>query len=353
MTVVPEDGMLRLRLRERDEPWCEPEVAAFCGPSHARDDQPIAVMPGDAPLGPSLVIFFQPATFAIPAPAHEAELDLASWSIRTTAFGYVATVPRTRARARASWVVAACLPIALVSEAAAAPAVQRPKKVQVTPPPETEPEPAPPAEPEPPALPPETTEATSSDPFVGESGEATVEPPPPVPDPTPSNQDQAILDAAWEGVDGFDVELELKGDLKKRGRIGAVQRDTFTLIEAETGAVLVLAKSAVVSLRARTLPKVPGQTGGGLIGGGVALTVVGAPLFITGLTFLGVCTSCTSLHLPMLLIGGGLLAGGIPMIVLGARRRRAYFEALREHNVTAGVMPMRGGGWTGGLRFRF
>ncbi|HWB79651.1 MAG TPA: hypothetical protein VG755_32030, partial [Nannocystaceae bacterium] len=254
---------------------------------------------------------------------------------------------------RASWVIAACLPFALVSDAIAAPAVQRPKKSSKPLSETTElVEPAP-TEPAAPTEAAPTDTAAAGDP-LGESppAETTEAPPEPPPAPTVKRDDQAIVDAAWEGVDGFDVELVLKGGSKMRGRVGAVQSDTFTLIQAETGSVLVLPKSGVVSLRARMPKAVPTKTGTGLIAGGVVLTTIGAPLFITGVVFLGVCPSCTYVHLPMLLIGGASLGGGIPMITAGARRRRRFLDAMADRGFTAAVMPSRHG-WTGGLRFRF
>lgn len=164
--------------------------------------------------------------------------------------------------------------------------------------------------------------------------------------------DPATVDAAWEGVDGFDVELELKGGVSMRGRVGAVQRDTFTLIQEETGHVLVLPKSGVLSLRVHMPPPVPAQRGNGLIAGGIVLTTIATPVFLTGLVFLGITPSSVALHLPMIMIGGGALAGGIPMIVTGARRRQAYVEAIQERGLLP-VASVTRQGWTGGLRFRF
>lgn len=357
---------LQLRFREREDAWPEPDVAAFRvrarvdAPLHAAPEE-IAVMPGRTPIVPRapIVVFFQPATFAIPEPMHPSfgELELDSWSVRPTLFGYLAEVSTARTstrRSRASWVIAACLPFALVSDALAAPAVQRPKKTPSKPLSEITElvEPAP-SEPAAPTEPTPSDGAPAGDPFLeSPPAETTDTPADPPPAPTVKRDDQAIVDAAWEGVDGFDVELVLKGGAKMRGRVGAVQSETFTLIQAETGSVLVLPKSGVVSLRARMPKAVPTKTGTGLIAGGVVLTTIGAPLFITGVVFLGVCPSCTYIHLPMLLIGGGALGGGIPMITAGARRRRRFLEAVAERGFTAAVMPSRHG-WTGGLRFRF
>jgi len=355
-----DDVALRLRFRgpaSHDQP---PDLSAFVRapagppPSPARTS-PIGVHPGGAPLRPHapLVVFFQYADHGIPdleigplgRPA-----DVSSWSLRPTTFGYLAAVPPRRpggAARRAAWVVAACLPLVFpAADALAAdgpaPAVQQPAKDA--------------ADPRPPALDgdDEVTEPTASpepapEPEPEPGIDAVKQAPPPAPDPGP---DPTLVDAAWEGVDGFDVELELKGRQMMRGRVGAVQRDTFTLIHAKTGAVLVLPKSGVRSLRVRIPPPVPSKTGQGLLIGGGILTAVSAPVFISGLTFLGLCPSCASLHLPMLLIGGGGLAGGIPMIVRGTRLRQTYRKALEEHGVMAMALPTRHG-WTGGLSFRF
>ena len=326
------------------------------------------MLPGRRPQAPQapLVIFFQNASHGIPAIGEPTGLlDLGSWSIRPTTFGYLAQVPRAPARkgwssSRATWVVAACLPLLMLPSSAEAapdkesPSVQRPDGPtaptlpesdgegdpeaapgpEATPPPEGTPEPA--AEPEP------TSSSGLVDPMIE---------PAPI-GATNTGPDLAVLDAAWEGVDGFDVELELKGHQKMSGRVGAVQRDTFTLIQSKTGAVLVLPKSGVISLRVRTPGPLPAKNGAGLLIGGSILTTVSTPVFISGLTFLGLCPSCTYLHLPMLLVGGGGLAGGIPMLVNGSRQRKAYREVLRERGFVAMALPTRHG-WTGGLRFRF
>jgi hypothetical protein len=230
-----------------------------------------------------------------------------------------------------------------------APAVQRPSKLPAVPTPPGETAPAPAGEPPPP----------------GESdASGTAEPPPPTPpddemiaypppDPPPrTGPDPALVDAAWEGVDGFDVEVRLKGGRELVGRVGAVQKDTFTLIQAKTGAVLVLPKSGVSSLRVRVPAPMPMRTGGGLLAGGIVLTTCATPVFFAGVAFLAICPSCAYIHLPMLLVGAGALAGGIPMIVRGAKHRRAYLEALDSRSFAAAILPTRHG-WTGGIRFRF
>src|SRR5690606_26866414 len=261
----------------------------------------IGVLLGACPrrYGSWLMDYSKYAGVRLPSFEHEGReppLDVTSWSIRPTLFGYLASVPRPhrgRVRARASWVMAACLPLVFPYAAEAAPtgdsaSVQRPRQ--------------------PPAIPPLPTdeaeaELTTEEPAASEvdsepdsdseaSVPSVVEPPEPPSEagdaPRPaletgsSGPDQATLDAAWEGVDGFDVDLELKGGRPMRGRVGAVQRDTFTLIQSETGAVLVLPKSGVVSLRVHMPPSLPTKTGTGSLIGGSILTAVGTPVFITG-----------------------------------------------------------------------
>lgn len=359
---------LRFRHGEEPETAC---TAAFLGAVRGDvvvHDEPIAVAAPPEPSPPDdvLRIFFQAPAYPIPSTVRlgstAALPELGSWCLRPTAFGYVAEVPTERSTSRAaSWVLAAALPLAfaipkLASARDAAPTVQRPKSKapklpdpEPTPPvePETPPEAAPASDEVPTDAPPtdvpaaEEPVAPTSDPFTA--------PPPP---PAPVLDEEAILDAAWEGVDGFDVDLRLKGGEKMRGRVGAVQKDTFTLIQDETGAVLVLPKSGVRALRVRVPPAVPTRTGGGAIAAGVALTTIGAPVFITGVVFLAVCPSCAYLHLPMLFIGGGAMGGGIPLLVRGARRRDAWRNAVTARGLSASVGPTRNG-WSGGMRFRF
>ncbi|HET6582547.1 MAG TPA: hypothetical protein VFG69_03850 [Nannocystaceae bacterium] len=365
-------GVLQLRFRGHEVACAPPEVAAFCRPPptsaaevHARPHE-VAVLGGREPLAPRtpLVIFFQHADFGIPpigSDARDEPPDVSSWTVSATVFGWLASVPyerRTLGRSRATWVIAACLPLALVSEAVAAPvekgAIQRPKKSQVvTPAPVDE---TPPTEPSSDVADPFTSpvppDDTSEVPAPGDDEAVAPAEPPVPPKPVPADSDVAILDAAWEGVDGFDVELKLKGGRRLRGRVGAVQQETFTLIESGSGAVLVLPKSGVVSLRARMPPKLPTKTGGGLLAGGIVLTSIAGPVFISGIAFVAICPSCTYIHLPLLIIGAGLLAGGIPMTVLGARRRMAYRKILDQHALSP-VVSRTPHGWTGGLRLRF
>lgn len=397
--MLPTDSVaLCLRFREPDVSDEPPDVKAFerrerpsvsitRAPSEGAPSRPagsvdsegsergeaIGVLARGGSLGPRapLVMFLRHIGYGIPAPHGHGDArservpDLGSWSLRPTMFGWLASVPppplrSERQRSRVAWIVAACLPLVLPAEVAAAPRPQRPP-VQVPEPSasgtttsSTPSEPGPEAEPEAGTEPEAGAEPT---PTVG-STEGASDPPVPLPEPAPaldgvSDVDQATIDAAWEGVDGFDVELKLKGGGTMRGRVGAVQRDTFTLIQSKTGAVLVLPKSGVVSLRVATPPPLPPRNGTAALVGGSILTAVGTPVFISGLTFLGIAPSSPALHLPMLIIGGAALAGGIPLLVRGSRQRRAYQEALQERALSPVVMRTPHGGWTGGLRFRF
>lgn len=367
--VPPDSVALRLRFREHDASHGAPDVAAFCRapastpavPVPALQEEPreVGVLAGGRPLEPSapVVVFFQHAAYGIPAiralGVVQGLPELSSWSVRPALFGYLACVPPParrgeprRSRAGA-WVVAACLPLVAPALAEAAP--DKPPPVQV---PELDGSvPAPPgSEPEAAAL---EAEPVAEPAAVREPSEDSV-----VDRPRPAGHDESsvfdpsTVDAAWEGVDGFDVELELKGGETMSGRVGAVQRETFTLIQAKTGAVLVLPKSGVVSLRVRVPPPLPGKTGTGAIVAGSILTSHGAPVFIAGVVMLGVCPSCAYLHVPLLLVGGAALGGGIPLLVRGVRARRAYSEAERERALSP-VVVRTPHGWTGGLRFRF
>lgn len=343
---------IELRLRGRACERGPAAIADFVGrsPLVGRDPgEPIAVAGDRRELASAdpIVVFFQPATFGIP-PIGEVALDLGSWHVRPTAFGYLATVEPRRARSIA-WVVAACLPLVSLPAAARAapserPTVQRPRTETTEPATVETPtnEAAEPVQPEP------LDDAPATEPPA---------PSPPTPPARPRADplwldDPAVLDAAWAGVIGERVEIRLKGDRRLSGRVGAVQQDTFTLIRSDDGAVLVLPKSSVVSLRGHVPKPIPTRSGAGLIAGGAVLTTVGTPTFIAGVALLAICPSCTYIHLPLLLVGAGALAGGIPMVVKGAKRRDAFQRAIAEHQVTASVMPTRHG-WTGGLRFRF
>lgn len=393
--LPPDSVALCLRFREPDVADEPPDVKAFerrgrprLALTEARAEGPsgrsasavdsegsergeaIGVLARGESLGPRapLVMFLRHIGYGIPAPhGHGDGLpDLGSWSLRPTMFGWLASVPpppprSERQRSRVAWIVAACLPLVLPAEVAAAPRPQRPP-VQVPEPSGgttsggTTSEPGAEAQPEP--RPASEAEAGTEPAPAEVPSEAASDPPVSLPAPAPaldgvSDVDQATIDAAWEGVDGFDVELRLKGGANMRGRVGAVQRDTFTLIQSKTGAVLVMPKSGVVSLRVATPRPLPARNGTGALVGGSILLAVGGPVFISGLTFLGIAASSPALHLPMLLIGGAALGGGIPLLVRGTRQRRAYQEAMQERALSPVVLRTPHGGWTGGLRFRF
>ncbi len=373
---------LQLRFGEGEESPLPPDLEAFSRPGSTERREPVAVLGrGSASSGPR-VVFFRHASFGIPAieiDPSNAALDFSSWNVRPTIFGYVAAVPTGRSankRGRAAWIVAACLPLVLPASAAArGPApIQRPDTATVIPDapgdgddqevgdPVEAPEDAgdeglvPSAGP--PALPDDAQPEADPDaqPEADPEPSGTEGPPPP---PNPftgaalgAARDRATLDAAWEGVDGYDVDLRLKGGQKMSGQISAVQRDTFTMIEADTGVVLVLPKSGVATLRVKTPAPLPSDDGRVPLVGGAILTGLISPVFLSGVVLLGVCPSCVELHIPLLLVGGTGLGIGIPLIIRGTRRRQAYRDAVNERGLSAAVMPTRRG-WTGGLRFRF
>ncbi len=178
-----------------------------------------------------------------------------------------------------------------------------------------------------------------------------------VPPPVPALSAASTIDAAWEGVVGYDVVMELTDGTTAEGRISAVQRDTFTLIDfAAGGKVWVLQKSRVTSLRVQTPKPLPQNTGTGMIAGGAILATLGGPVLLTGVVFLGLFPSGFAyMSLPMLLTGGPAVGAGIALVVAGSKRRRAYNTALHERGLS--LTPSGGrtrlGTWTGGLTLRF
>lgn len=360
-----EPGALPLRFRDHAVPLdaATPDLAAFLrAPAEdAPTDDALGVLPGRGPADPDgpLVVFFQQPDFGIPAPGYDHRLpDLAAWNIRTETSGWIATVPpptRAPGPRRAVQVLAGCLALALPTHADAAPAptpvVQKPTASATTAEPARKPAPATATAATPPALPPEP----EPQPVAVEPAPAPAVTPPPVVTPPPpvAPVRDPVADAAWAGVVGIDVVLGLKGGKVLRGRVGAVQLDTFTLINRADGQILVIPKSSVTSLRAYIPPPLPTKNGTGLIAGGSVLTALGVPVFITGVTFLAICPSCTYLHLPMLIVGGGALGAGIPMISRGIQRRTAFQRAVQEHQLSPMVTRTPYGGWSGGLQLRF
>lgn len=381
MTAMNNDA-LSLRFSGSDRSGLVADVAAFS--SHTPSSTPAreaVVLNASASQAPP-VIFFRHATYRIPEPGRALPpLSFEDWNLRPTLFGYIAQPrPATRRTPLSSvaWVAAACLPLLMGTTAQAAPAkkapVQRPGTLVPSAPGDAQAEAAPeadaetttetepsaegePAEPEiggPPALPPD--DSTEPDAPVDLYPEADRPPPPPTPDPfdgTPTFQTAgATVDAAWQGVDGHRVIVRLKDGKTLDGTIGALQRSTFTLLDTRTGVVMVLPKSSVSSLRAYRPKPIPTDTGTGYVIGGTALTVVGAPVFISGVAILALCPSCVGLNVSLLVIGGGALAGGIPLLVRGVRKRRAFRDAMNEHAVSPSLSWTRDG-WNGGVRFRF
>ncbi len=376
--MVFEPAALHLRFRDdaaTSGPPAPPDVDAFRGrppaPNDRRMQDEFGVLPGTAPVDPAgpLVIFLQHPEFGIPAPGYDHSLpDLASWSVRPTIFGWIANVPpSTRGPRRAAQVLAGCLALTLPIPAHASaladdapvssPTTQAPASLPARAPVSSSTSTATPVV-TPPASTATPTAAPTPAPAATQPVETTpVEPastPGVMPPPAPRIQNsKAVADAAWEGIDGFVVVVELKGGRSLRGRIGAVQADTFTLIDSNDGQILVIPKSGVASVRGYVPPPLPTKTGGGLIAGGSVLTALGVPVFISGIVFVAILPSAIYLHLPMLIVGGGALGGGIPMISRGLQRRTAFQKALEEHRITPTVSRTPYQGWTGGLQIRF
>ncbi|MBK6919552.1 MAG: hypothetical protein IPH07_19315 [Deltaproteobacteria bacterium] len=355
MTSAPS---LSLRLRARVSTAGEPDIAAFCGRPRAAEPC-VVIRPADAAGPASVSLFVATVAASIPAPDRApAPPPIDAWHVRAHVHGHLAHVQlhgggrRVARRRRAPWLVAACLPLSLAAEAIAAPAagVQRPKLPASPTLPEASEAAATPTVPTTDAA--IASDAPSDVPADGEDPVGVAEAPTdatPVPAPAPAS---SVVDAAWEGVDGFDVDVQLVGGGRKRGIVGAVQHETFTLIEHDTGEVFVMRKDAIAGLRVHRPKPVPTATGGGLIAGGVVLDVLGAPLFISGVVLLGVCPSCVGLYLPLTIVGAASLGAGIPITIRGARQRRKYLRAMQEHGLAFGVAPTREG-WSAGLRVRF
>jgi hypothetical protein len=197
-------------------------------------------------------------------------------------------------------------------------------------------------------------------PTLPTEGGAVVSPasevPPPAPTvaaapPPPEDRAREAIDAAWQGVVGRMVRFTTGDGRETVGLVGAVQRDTFTLILPTDGRVQVLRKADVVSLRVDVAPSLP-PSGAGLLAGGGVLVGIGAPVFLTGVTFLAISAGYPILWAPMLLIGGAAAGGGIGMLVRGAQRRQA-FRAAQHRRIGGFILPGRGGAWAGGLSLRF
>jgi hypothetical protein len=167
----------------------------------------------------------------------------------------------------------------------------------------------------------------------------------------PEDPARAAIDAAWQGVVGRMVRFTTADGRQTVGLVGAVQPETFTLILPSDGRVQVLRKSDVVSLRVDVAPT-SAPTGAGLLAGGGVLLGVGAPVFLTGVTFLAISPGYPILWGPMLLAGGAVVGGGIAMLVKGSRLRR-NFRAAQHQRIGGLVLPGRAGAWAGGLSLRF
>jgi hypothetical protein len=181
--------------------------------------------------------------------------------------------------------------------------------------------------------------------------------PAPAPATPPPAATNATIDAAWEGVVGYDVVMELVDGGLVEGRVSAVQRDTFTLIDFEAGGVVrVMRKSDVQTLRVAVSEPLPANTGTGLMAGGGVLLALGSPVLLAGLAFLAIYPAgFVYLSLPMFLSGGPAVGAGAGMLAVGVKRQRAYRAALQKRRVAIrpAASRTRLGTWTGGLRLTF
>ena len=230
-----------------------------------------------------------------------------------------------------------------VGSGGSGPAVQRPKSLE---PAEPEAEPEAEAEAEAEAEPDAEGEPEADDelgpPSTGDEppdveappswSPGTVEPPP----RPPKRVESELEAAAWAGAIGYPVEVEVRGGKYLTGIVPAVQRNTFTLIQAETGKILVIEKRSVVSLRVARPQDLPEDTGIGLLVTGSIIIAHGGPTLISGLALVGACPECIEVHVPLLVIGTLLTGGSIPMLIVGKRRLKAY----KRRGSGAQVVPL-------------
>lgn len=313
-------------------------------------DGALLVAPHD--LGARVIPLFDASTAPIPIPTPEpAEpaLPLADWALADALRGHVAIARRRPGEAalRGLSVAAITLPLFLPVGAAAspAPAVQRPSAPAAASASRAEPEdmplePAAPADPE------------------AEAAPAAEPEPAPAPASPPAG---GVPDAFWAAMKGQDVVLILDSG-RRRGRLVASDADSILFVDyVDDGRLRVLPKSAILELRGAP-PSSTGRgpvlmgppEGNGRIGAGIAMTVVGTPLLLTGIIFLAACPSCASISLPTFLPGAALVGAGIPLIVRGTKMRRAWYA--RQNEALARVRPgfaVGPRGWSGGLTLRF
>jgi len=222
-------------------------------------------------------------------------------------FAWPAAGPRRTSRTGAALVLAACIPLVLPDLALAqAPALTAPAPVVVAPP------------------------------------------------PTP----QANLETILRAMNGRDAVVFAAGTTVT-GRIIGVDGDFVTMVDIERdGKIAMIPKPQITEVRGvLDIKPVELPTGTGQLVAGSVLVGVGAPLMIAGLTMLSISPSSFFFYGFELIPAVVLLGIGIPHLVIGKRRQRAYRAARDQPQISRRLLPSvartPGGGWTGGLSFRF
>lgn len=367
---------LDLRARPRELPDAPPAIADFARPlrpfAPPRDDldhdrlllHSAALADGalmlPAAARPRLIPLFDLATAApIPTPDPEAAaprpapLPLDDWALQPAVRGHIALDwPSASAGARRLAVAAVTLPFFAGPAAHAAepaPAVQRPTAA-----PAVAPAIAPAARAEPEDMPQEAAEPPPPSP--------TSAPPPPAPSDGLVRGEGSIPAVFWQAMKGQEVVLLLASG-RRPGRLVAVDADSILFVDyLDDGKLRVVPKDRVLELRgaigtagrpALTADLAGVPTGNARLGWGIAMTVAGSPLLLTGVVIGLIAPSATSITLPTFLPGAILLGAGIPLIVSGTRQRRAYQRRLLGlARLTPGFSATRRG-WSGGLTLRF
>ncbi len=241
---------------------------------------------------------------------------------------------RRSSRTGAALVLAACIPMFLPGTALA----QQPTTgVPQTPAPATVPPPVTPVRPPPPAMPAQQLAPTATAP------------------------DEPGLQAILNGLKGHEAVIHV-GENKATGLIIGVDGAFVMMVDEERdGKIVMIPKAQITDIRGKTRPyrslaDLPQKGTGALVGGGL-LVGVGTPLMISGLVFIGIIPSASSVWAPQVLPALLFLGGGIPLLIVGSRRRHAYDKALMQNRLSRHLMPSfgrtPGGGWTGGLSLRF
>ncbi len=197
--------------------------------------------------------------------------------------------------------------------------------------------------------------------------ETQVVPPPPATVPPPQIQGPTVptLNTLLQAMRGHEGVI-FTGDTRITGLILSVEGEFVVMVNDERdGKIALIPKAQIVEVRGKVgrtrsgkpgaLPDMPDGTGA-LAGGGI-MTALGAPLMLSGLVFVGIIPSGTSVYLPQVIPAAVLLGGGIPLLVMGTRRRRAYNSAVMQSmasgRLTPSVSRTPHGSWTGGISLRF